>query len=142
MKAVTLADYHDRMNAVCAQLLSHRHDPPDIETLARRAGLSVSRFERVYVRMFGESIRACLKRIRLEHAATELRTTRRRILTLAREAGYDNHEAFTRAFKRRFGMSPALYRGLPQVSRQPRRRTSLWQQALATSAQRPVAKRR
>lgn len=131
MKAVTLAAHHDRMNAVCAFLLSHRHDLPDVAALARRAGLSVRQFERVYYQMFGESVRACFARLRLERAAVQLRTTRRRIQTLAMEAGFTSRDAFCRRFQERFGLSPALYRGLPRISRQPGRRLSLWQQALA-----------
>ena len=45
----------------------------------------------------GELLAAFVRRLRLERAATRLRMTRWRLLEVALEAGYDSHEAFSRA---------------------------------------------
>jgi AraC-like DNA-binding protein len=47
---------------------------------------------------------------RLQAAKLGLRETRKTIEQLAQEAGYGSGEAFSRAFKREFGLSPALWR--------------------------------
>ena len=47
---------------------------------------------------------------RLQAAKLGLRETRKPIEQLAQEVGYGSGEAFSRAFKREFGLSPALWR--------------------------------
>ena len=138
MKPSTLRAHHIRIPSVLAYLETHLEEPPDLTTLARLAGVSPRHFERVFARIVGESPRACLRRLKLERAARQLRATRRGILTLALDAGFESHEAFTRSFKKRFGQTPAAYRGLPQAGQQPRNRESLWRQALATGLRRHV----
>ena len=131
MKAATLSAHRPRGAGALAHLAAHLDAPPDLPVLARLAGVSPRQLERVFVRTFGESPRACLRRLRLERAAALVRTTRRRILGLALEAGFESHEAFTRAFKHRFGRTPIEYRRLPQAIPQPRHRHALWQHVLA-----------
>ena len=47
---------------------------------------------------------------RLQNAKLSLRETRKTLEQIAQEAGYGSGEAFSRAFKRQFGTSPALWR--------------------------------
>jgi len=47
---------------------------------------------------------------RLQTAKLSLRETRKTIAQLAQEMGYGSGEAFSRAFKREFGLSPARWR--------------------------------
>jgi AraC family transcriptional regulator len=108
--------------------------------LARLAGVSPRQLDRLFLRLFGESPRACLRRLRLERAARELRTTRRRILSVALDAGFSSHESFTRSFARRFGCSPAEFRRRPGASLQPRDRHEIWRLALAAGLRRHVEK--
>lgn len=85
-------------------------DPLSLETLAAVAHLSPFHFHRVFTGMVGESVKAYLRRLRLERASTMLAFTDHAILDVALEAGYESQEAFTRAFRARFGASPAQYR--------------------------------
>jgi AraC family transcriptional regulator len=61
-----------------------------------------------------------VRRLRLERAARKLRAADARVLDLAVEAGYESHEAFTRAFVERFGMPPSRFR------EQPSERLAAW----------------
>ncbi|MGB8038587.1 MAG: helix-turn-helix domain-containing protein, partial [Pseudolabrys sp.] len=47
---------------------------------------------------------------RLQTAKLKLRETRKTIAQLADFVGYKSEEAFSRAFKREFGLSPARWR--------------------------------
>lgn len=49
-------------------------------------------------------------RLRLDRAASELVSTQRPILEIAHDCSFASHAVFTRAFLRRFGMSPQSYR--------------------------------
>ena len=58
----------------------------------------------------GEPPLAYITRWRLSLAANRLRTGDRTIAQIAQELGYGSEVAFSRAFKRRFGLAPGAYR--------------------------------
>jgi AraC family transcriptional regulator len=61
--------------------------------------------------MVGESVLEHVRRLRLDRAARRLKYGSASILEAALEAGYDSHEAFTRAFRSVFGRAPSEWRG-------------------------------
>jgi AraC-like DNA-binding protein len=83
------------------------------EQLADRVHLSRFHLDRVIAAIAGEPPGALRRRVLLERAAFRLVTTDRTILDVAIEAGYGSHEAFTRAFGRAYGSSPAQWRRHP-----------------------------
>ncbi len=78
--------------------------------LAGVAGLSLHHFHRVFRGMTGESVMGFVRRLRLERAASQLKFARAPVTDVAIASGYGSHEAFTRAFRARFGMAPCEYR--------------------------------
>ena len=87
--------------------------------LAQHLGYSRSRLDSLFSKMVGESLGKFILRQRLDWAADELAMRQRRIIDIALDAGFDSHEAFTRAFQRRYSCSPVAYRriGQPRVLR-------------------------
>ena len=83
MQRATLEAHDPRMVGLLGYLRDHLDEPLDIEALARLAGVSARQLDRLFPRLFGESTRACLRRLRLERAARQLRRSRRRILAIA-----------------------------------------------------------
>lgn len=138
MQRATLEAHDPRLVRLLTYLQDHLDEPLEIEALARLAGVSPRQLDRLFPRLFGESPRACLRRLRLERAAQQLRLGRRRILAIALDAGFDSHESFTRSFSRRFGHTPADFRRLPSATLQPQNRGELWQLALAGGLRRHV----
>ncbi len=88
------------------------HDASGDE-LAARMHLSRYHVDRVISATAGEPPAALRRRVLLERAAYRLVTTDRTILDVAVEAGYSSNEAFTRAFARAYGVSPAAWRRRP-----------------------------
>ena len=80
------------------------------EALARRALHSRSHFYRLFQSLIEESPGAMRRRLLLERAAWQLGNTRQAVTEIALDAGYGSLEAFTRAFRKAFGVSPSLYR--------------------------------
>jgi AraC-like DNA-binding protein len=78
--------------------------------LARQVGASRSVVAERFVRFLGEPPLSYLARWRMQLAARLLQTTRRTVLQLALDVGYESEAAFNRAFKREFGLPPAQYR--------------------------------
>ena len=64
----------------------------------------------MFLAMTGESIADLVRRLRLERAAWRLRHEPVDVTEAALDAGYRSAEAFSRAFRRGFGMSPSRYR--------------------------------
>lgn len=110
MKASTLSDYKQRILRVLIHIQHHLDDRVSIDELARIACFSPFHFHRIFSGMIGESLKEHVRRLRLERAAIQLKLSRRPITQIAFDAGYDAHEAFTRAFKAVFGASPIAFR--------------------------------
>jgi AraC family transcriptional regulator len=60
--------------------------------------------------MVGETPLELTRRLRLERAAWVLRDKHRLVTEVAFDAGYETHEAFTRAFRACYGTSPSGFR--------------------------------
>lgn len=60
--------------------------------------------------VLGETPKQFTMRLRIDHAAAALVSSRTSILDIALECGFESHEVFCRAFRRRFGLSPSAYR--------------------------------
>ena len=110
MRPVTLADYRERMLRVLLHIQEHLDEELTLEDLARVADFSPCHFHRIFSGMIGESVAAHIRRIRLERAALRLKRGGESILSIALEAGYESHEAFTRAFRAAMGRNPSDYR--------------------------------
>jgi len=92
------------------------HDASGAE-LARRVHLSRYHFDRVVHALSGEPPGRFRRRVLLERAAYRLLASDRTVLDIAVEAGCSSQEAFTRAFARAYGATPARWRRKPGVLR-------------------------
>jgi AraC family transcriptional regulator len=105
-------DYSEQIRNVTQYIREHINEPLDRETLAEVAGFSVPHFHRVFTATTGESAVNYVRRMRLERAGRKLRMGAVDITEVARAAGYESHEAFGKAFKGQFGLSPSEFRQL------------------------------
>jgi AraC-like DNA-binding protein len=87
------------------------------EELAREVGLSRSAFVERFSELVGLPPIRYLGFWRLQAARQQLRETRRSVAQIAYGIGYGSEEAFSRAFKREFGISPARWRGTGAANR-------------------------
>ncbi len=106
----TWNDYRGRILRVLTHIQEHLDEALDLEELARVACFSSFHFHRIFAAMTGETIADYVRRLRLERAALELRSGARQVIQVALDAGYEAHEAFTRAFKAAYSVSPAEFR--------------------------------
>lgn len=85
---------------------SHFSDPIGLEEIAEASGLSRFHFSRTFAQVTGHSVSAYLRGRRLTEAARALAEGAPDILSVALDVGYGSHEAFTRAFRDVFGVTP------------------------------------
>ena len=78
--------------------------------LSRGAGLSRTRLHERFVHLLGQPPMQYLTRWRMQLAAVRLRDTDAKHAQIALDVGYDSEAAFSRAFKREVGVSPAEWR--------------------------------
>ena len=104
------SDYKKRVLRVLVHIQQHLDEPLELDDLARVACFSPYHFHRIFTGMTGESVKAHIRRLRLERAAWQLKHGRLPVLDIALAAGYESHEAFTRAFQAAFAMAPSRYR--------------------------------
>ncbi len=84
--------------------------PWSVEALANKVGLSRSAFVDRFTSLVGMPPIRYLTVWRLQTARHGLRETNKTIAQLAYSVGYESDEAFSRAFKREFGLPPARWR--------------------------------
>ena len=87
------------------------------EDLSRQAHQSRTQFHRLFRALVEETPAAMRRRLLLERAAFQLRDSASSVTDIAFDANYNSLEAFTRAFKRAFHVSPSLYRRMRTGSR-------------------------
>ena len=85
--------------------------------VAKAAGYSRFHFDRLFLATLGETPADYLRKRRLSEAARELVTTHKPLVEIALDYQFQSQEAFTRAFKRMFGISPGTYRKRGRLAR-------------------------
>lgn len=80
------------------------------EDLARETALSRSAFADRFTRIVGEAPMRYLSRQRLEQACVRLKETSDPMARIAFDVGYESEAAFSRAFRREYGIPPAAWR--------------------------------
>ncbi len=89
---------------------SHLADALTLDEIAGVAGISRFHMVRAFAAATGLSVMRYVRARRLSEAARALAAGAPDILTLALDADYGSHEAFTRAFRDHFGMTPEAVR--------------------------------
>lgn len=111
MREATAQDYSDRIRRVEDHIRENLDEPLPLDRLAAIACFSPFHFHRIFRGIAGESVQEHVRRLRLERAARRLKYGNPLIVDVAIEAGYESHEAFTRAFRDLFGVAPSQWRG-------------------------------
>ena len=102
------------LDPVVGAALSRLHERPDhpwtLAELARTIASSRTVLSERFARIVGISPMLYLTRWRLQLAAEQLRRGSAKIAAIGAQVGYDSEAAFSRAFKRETGQSPAAWR--------------------------------
>lgn len=105
--------YYEAVNRAVNYIHGNLSSRLDLKMLAGAACVSEYHFHRIFRAVMGEAPGAYIQLLRLEKAAFMLRGNDMPIAETAAVCGYESQQAFSRAFRQRYGISPARFRRSP-----------------------------
>lgn len=94
-----------------AEILSKNfNDPPSLKALARECGLNEYKLKKDFRQLFGISVMNYVQEQRMSLAKDLIVNTDKTISEIAYELGYAHSQHFYRAFKKRFGVVPRVFK--------------------------------
>jgi transcriptional regulator GlxA family with amidase domain len=93
-------------------------DPPRIDALAKRIGISRRQLERGFRDELGMSFGDFSRRLRLDHGLWLTLTTDRSILDITLDCGFNGQSHFATLFRKTYGVAPTDARRLPAAERE------------------------
>lgn len=103
--------YAERFERVFDYISRHLSEELSVERLSRVANFSKFHFHRQFSLHAGISVSRYIQLMRLRRASYRLAfESETRIIEIALEAGFENPESFSRAFKQTFGQTPTQFR--------------------------------
>lgn len=93
---------------------NYEDDALTLHTLSCQLGYSEFYTTRKFKQISGMSLRDYLRQRKLAFALKEVRDSKKAMVDIAFDYGFSSHEAFTRAFKKMYGMTPSEYRINPK----------------------------
>ena len=93
---------------------NYKDEALTLRFLSRRLGYSQFYTTRKFKEISGMQFRDYLRHRKLAFALKEVRDSKKSFLDIAFDYGFSSHEAFTRAFKGTYGITPSAYRKKPK----------------------------
>jgi AraC family transcriptional regulator len=114
MNDAIIAVYRERFSLVCEYIARHLDEPLTLENLSSMACCSPYHFHRQFAAYSGLPLYRYIQWLRLRHASWRLAfNPQDKIIDIALDAGFQNPESFSRAFRTAFGKSPRQFRLQP-----------------------------
>ncbi|WP_300157620.1 AraC family transcriptional regulator [Solidesulfovibrio sp.] len=120
MSEETRKDWQRRIELAMRAMEAGLDGELSLADIARAAHFSPYHFHRIFTGMTGESVGACLRRLRLARAAHRLAYGERPVTEVALAAGFEAPEAFSRAFRAAYGLPPSGWREAFRERSRPR----------------------
>ena len=106
--------YARRFNRVLDYIDQHLDEPISVDSLSRIANFSKFHFHRQFADYYGINVGRYVQLIKLRRASYRLVfNPDDRIIDIAFDAGFENPESFSRAFKAAFDQTPSEFRKAP-----------------------------
>lgn len=109
-------DYSQTIYEAITYIENHLYEEDIYHNVYKHVHISRYHFHRIFLSCTMSTIGTYVKKRRFTEMAERLRSTKDRITDIAFDCGYESHEAFSRAFKGYFGMTPHAYRKQEDVN--------------------------
>lgn len=95
--------------AVKSKLLTDIHEPPNIASLAREAGMSEPKMRKLFKQTFGKGVFEYYQYSKMQLAASLLKQKRLTVSEVGYQLGFTNLSHFSRVFEQHFGIKPKKF---------------------------------
>jgi AraC-like DNA-binding protein len=122
---------HAKISEAIALFFQSPQDPWTVASIAEEVDLSRATFAREFQRLVGQTPLAFLTQLRMKLATKYLTLDGESVAEVGERVGYKSEPAFTRAFKKHFGVPPGQYRHQTRSSHIPSVLTSYLKQSVS-----------
>jgi len=107
--------YAERFNKICDFIYNNLDEDLSIEKLSKVANFSKYHFHRQFSVYMGISVYRFIQLLRLKRASYQLVFNQdTKVIDIALDSGFENHESFSRSFKKNFKQTPSQFRKKPE----------------------------
>jgi transcriptional regulator GlxA family with amidase domain len=99
----------DRFAELIPWMMRNLHEDLSVNTLACKACMSPSHFNRAFKSVFGSAPAEFVENLRINEAKRRLAIPKRTLEIIAASVGFSDAQTFRRAFERRVGAKPRSY---------------------------------
>lgn len=103
-------NYNEKIQTTIEYIEDNLNEKISLEDLAKQTFLSKYYYHRLFHTLVGETVMEYVRKRRLTEAAKELTQSNIKIVEVALKYQFGSQEAFSRAFKRMFKISPGEFR--------------------------------
>lgn len=100
----------DKMYIVRNFILNHLGDYYSLKDLAKKAGTNEHTLKKEFKKLFGETVFGFWSDAKMEKAQTMLLLDNKSINQVSEAVGYKNPQHFSTAFKKKFNMTPSIFK--------------------------------
>lgn len=108
-RGVETSERPEFLNWITSYMSLHLSEPLSVEDMARRAGLSASRFSSVFRARFGRPPHQFLLHLRIQRAQDLLQHTSLSLREVSSQCGFADVHHFSKAFKKKTGQTAGFY---------------------------------
>lgn len=101
---------HKKFSEIMRFIYNNIDKPMSLEDISKNANISLASLKRLFHAAIEQSPGAFIRRLRMELAFRSLQNRENSVLEIALAAGFDDHAAFSRRFKKIFGYPPSKAR--------------------------------
>lgn len=102
--------YRTRLQLVVSFIRNKYNTKIQIQDLEECSNFSYRNLQRIFKAYYGETLGAYISRIKIENSARLLIFSSEEVKLIAEKVGYSDVQAYSKAFKKHFGTSPASFR--------------------------------
>jgi AraC-like DNA-binding protein len=105
---------HNRIINAIKYINNHYMEDISLEDMASLCNLSVRHLSRYFQKLYNKAPHEYLMGVRFQAAVSLLQNSRNNIKEIAERSGYDSVFSFSRAFKKKLGVSPKKFKNLQE----------------------------
>ena len=107
-----IVDTSERLHKILSYINIHYTESLTLETISKISNLSKRHFYRLFLQVTKQTFTGYIQNKRMDQSCRLLKTTTRKITDISRDVGYKDSKFYSVLFKKKYGMTPSMFRKL------------------------------